>query len=106
VRASTGEEINRHNGWRVLVQKAAFDNWFASAKTPTTMAAATDCFSWLKHEMQNSPDARPRQKAKYREQAKQLFNVSGRMFDEQWTKAIEKTGAAVWGRSGRPKSKQ
>jgi hypothetical protein len=25
VRASTGEEINRHNGWRVLVQKAAFD---------------------------------------------------------------------------------
>jgi hypothetical protein len=104
ISAQPGELIARYAGRLVLVEITAAEAWLASAKAPTTMAAANDCLSWLIKEMRASPHIRPHPKAWYRDKANKQHGVSAREFDRRWTEAIREIGATVWGQGGRPKS--
>jgi hypothetical protein len=104
ISAQPGELIARYASRLVLVETTAAEAWLASAKTPTTMAAANDCLSWLIKEMLASPDIRQHPKACYLDKAKKQYGVSEREFDRRWHEAIDKTGAAAWANAGRPKS--
>jgi len=70
-----------------------------------TAKAAAGCQEWLIGQMQASPDASPKSKAEYFQDAKQRFAISRNVFNRAWGKAIEKTGANTWSAAGRPKKK-
>jgi hypothetical protein len=72
---------------------------------PVTAKTATACREWLIREMQASPDAKPKSKTEFFQDAKQKFAISRRSFESSWRLAIEKTGATAWSAAGRRSKK-
>ena len=77
-----------------------------SGKTTNRTAKATDdCRLWLATEMKRSPDAKPKPKAEYFNDAKSRFDsdLPWRRFDLAWRTAIAQTGAEAWSYPGAPR---
>jgi hypothetical protein len=96
-----GEEIGRHDGWRVLLEVAAFEAWLKARMQRRPQAADKDCGAWLEAAMRASPKRKPKRKSKWRQEAKEKFGVSGRAFDGIWDDKVKITGAN-WNHAGAP----
>jgi hypothetical protein len=99
--ASVCEEIERHNGRRVLIEATAFDAWLKKMIQRRPQAANDDCQTWLEREMQANPE-RTQPKRWWLAQAQEKFGVSERAFDRAWATALKNT-RAHWGDAGAPK---
>jgi hypothetical protein len=101
VRAAAGEEIERHEGRRVLLEASTLDVWLKKRMQRRPRAADNDCEAWLEAAMRASPERRPKPKDEWRKEAKEKFGLSGRAFDRLWAALLQSTGAK-WGLSGAP----
>lgn len=100
VRAAGCEEIERHDGRRVLIDESALSAWLKKMTEHKPAVFDDDCQAWLEREMRASPQ-RTRPKAYWRARAMEKFGVSARAFDRMWPNAIKNTGAH-WDRAGAP----
>ncbi len=93
IRAQPGEEIGRHDGWRVLLEVAAFEAWLKARMQRRPQAAYKDCGAWLEAAMRASPKRKPKSKSKWQQEAMEKFGVSGRAFHRIWDDKVKNTGA-------------
>lgn len=97
---SVFDATERHQGRRVLLEKAVLDKWLT--QRPRRATDANTCLSWLTAAMQVTPAKSPQTKSEWFAEAKANFGIiSEREFDRLWLQAKRETGAA-WG-AGRPK---
>ena len=101
IRSSVGERIGRHEGSRLLIDKAEVLELLRKRQQWKPAPAAKKCADWLEAEMRASPEHKPRPKPTYCREAVENFGVSVRQFSTIWKSAIAKTGAN-WNRQGRP----
>ena len=100
VRASIGEPIARAEGRRVLLRDEAFAKWLRIRSPRRPAAVRKRCTEWLENIMSGGPKIKS--KRTYREEAFNLFGISGRDFKQIWRTCVEKN--SDWGRPGRPRS--
>jgi hypothetical protein len=101
VHAAACEDIERHDGRRVLIEEVAFDLWLKKQVRCRPQPAEEACGKWLEGLMRTSPERRPKPKAKLRDEAVRKFGVPGRKFDRIWDDKRKITGAN-WGDPGAP----
>ena len=101
VRSSACEEIERHDGRRVLLKADEFDVWLKKLERCKPQPANEVCGKWLEGLMRESPARRPKPKSELRDEAVRRFGVSGRKFDRIWDDKRKLTGAN-WGEPGAP----
>lgn len=98
VRASVGEDIQRHDGRTLLIKTVALDNWLARERERRPQVTENDCRTWLEAKMRANPDHNPQPKHDWCREAQTKFGVSARAFERVWAEALARTGAA-WGKS-------
>ncbi|MEX0953613.1 MAG: hypothetical protein WDZ83_00195 [Rhizobiaceae bacterium] len=86
---------------RILIEQAALKRIF-----PFSRGKPLDCRKWLENTMRDSPQERPKSKAKLRMEAIKRFGITRADFDRAWINALEKIpeAKASWTRAGRPKN--
>ena len=102
VRATIGEDIQRHDGRTLLIETVALDKWLAREKERRPQATEKSARAWLEAQMRARPDRNPQPKHDWCREAQNKFGVSARAFDRLWSQALAITGAQ-WGKSGRPR---
>jgi hypothetical protein len=73
-------------------------------KPEPTVKSQYDCRRWLIEQMAKSPDARPKSKSAFWDDAQKIFPLlARRQFNRAWDDAIDETDARGWSRAGAPK---
>jgi|SoimicMinimDraft_9_1059737.scaffolds.fasta_scaffold02976_3 hypothetical protein len=102
VRSAACEEIERHNGRRVLIDERTLIAWLKKMAERKLTAFDDDCQAWLEREMRANPQRTQKTKDYWCDRAVREFGVSERAFNDRiWPNAIKKTGAQ-WSHAGRP----
>jgi hypothetical protein len=103
VRASTGEEIYRHKGRRILLEAAAFDAWRRQRAQKRPQPAEVACAAWLEDLLRKNPERSPKTIPELRADAMDIYRVSARKFNEMLEKKSGELGIK-WSRGRRPKA--
>jgi hypothetical protein len=71
----------------------------------TKISAENECRTWLQAEMSASPNARPKPKRQWWQEAQERWgdNLSQRAFERIWAESIKVTGVHVWSFAGAPR---
>jgi hypothetical protein len=74
-------------------------------KSAPTVRLETACLRWLADQMRANPEASPKPKAAFLDEACQRVPGLGRrQFERAWNSAMEQTKATGWRKAGRPKA--
>ncbi|MGZ9272052.1 MAG: hypothetical protein ACXW6T_23250 [Candidatus Binatia bacterium] len=102
VRSPACEEIERHNGRRVLIDERTLIAWLKKMTERKLSVFDDDCRARLEREMRANPQRTQKTKDYWCDRAVREFGVSERAFNHRiWPNAIRKTGAQ-WSHAGRP----
>jgi hypothetical protein len=70
-----------------------------AANRRATIAAETECETWLAEQMRQGPPKMS--KANYKNDCQERFGVGSRAFERAWANAVKQTGSTGWTKPGR-----
>jgi hypothetical protein len=103
VRASPGEDIDRHNGRRILLKAAAFDAWRQQQAQKRPQPAEVAFGAWLEGLLRKNPKRSPKPIPELRAEAMMEYRVSARRFNKILKEKSDTLGIK-WPRGRPPKA--